>query len=250
MYRANLNSRDRGGAIAAVAAVHAALFFVLMQLSGRIDLTDPQSALRVFDITEEPPPPPVKPIRQPEPRQRQQPEESEGAASPANIRSEATPVVAPKPRIQLPVPTPIAVSETPREGTQPTQGASDVRGPGTGAGGTGTGTGSGGSGSGTGGGGGGGAVTPPRLLTPTLTGRDLPRDLLRAWPRGAQLFLRLRITAQGAVSECIVDRGTGNRAIDSAVCNLAHQRFRYRPALDRSGQAVAGWAGYRQVPPR
>jgi len=44
--------------------------------------------------------------------------------------------------------------------------------------------------------------------------------------------------------------GTGNPAIDSIICNLAHDRLRFRPALNRLGQPVAGWVGYRQTPPR
>jgi periplasmic protein TonB len=248
MYRSDLNTRDRGGAIAAVAAIHAGLLFALLNATGHIDITDPQNPIRMFDVIEEPPPPP-EPIRQPQ-RERERPREEEGAASPENIRSRATPIVDPEPRIPLPLPVPMAVTETPNEGVEATQGAAPVPGPGTGAGGIGTGTGSGGAGSGTGGGGGGDAVSPPRLLTPTLTGRDFPREMIRAWPRGAEVFLRIRVNPQGGVSECIVDRGTGIPAIDSTVCGLVHQRFRYRPALNRAGQAVAGWHGYRQVPPR
>jgi protein TonB len=74
--------------------------------------------------------------------------------------------------------------------------------------------------------------------------------LLDQWPQGAAVFLRLRVDAQGYVSECVVDRGTGIPAIDSAMCNLARERLRFRPALNRSGQAVAGWFGYAQPPPR
>jgi periplasmic protein TonB len=48
----------------------------------------------------------------------------------------------------------------------------------------------------------------------------------------------------------MVDRGTGIRSIDSSVCNIAHERLRFRPALNRSGQAVAGWFGYAQPAPR
>ena len=59
----------------------------------------------------------------------------------------------------------IAASRTPRQGTAPTQGASDVRGPGTGAGGAGTGTGSGSGGNGPGGGGDNGVAEPPHLVT-------------------------------------------------------------------------------------
>ncbi len=247
MYRSDLNARDKGGAIAAVIAIHAALLFAFLHMSGKIEIADVQRGLRVFDVNELRPPPPPPP---PPPQQKQQPKpaEEEGG-SPANIRSEATPVIAPTPQIEIPRPPPIAVTETPRQGAAPTQGAADVRGPGTGAGGTGTGTGTG-SGSGTGGGGEGGAAYPPRLVTPVLRGRDFPRELLDQWPRGATVFLRLRVDARGYVSECAVDRGTGVPAIDSTMCNLAHDRLRFRPALNRGGQAVAGWFGYAQPAPR
>jgi hypothetical protein len=32
--------------------------------------------------------------------------------------------------------------------------------------------------------------------------------------------------------------------------DLAHDRLRFRPAVNRIGQPVAGWVGYRQTPPR
>jgi protein TonB len=249
MYRSDLDSRDKGGAIAAVIGVHAALLFAFLHMSGRIDITDPQSALRVFDINEVPLPPPPPP---PPPQQRQEakPKEKEGGSAPKNIRSQATEVVAPKPQVVTPPVQKIAVAEIPRQGTAPTQGASDVRGPGTGAGGLGTGTGSGTGGNGPGGGGDNGVAYPPRLLTPVLRGRDFPQDLLESWPGGGQVFLRLRIDSSGFVSECIIDRGTGMAMIDSEVCALVHQRLRFRPALNRVGQPVAGWFGYRQTPPR
>jgi protein TonB len=105
-------------------------------------------------------------------------------------------------------------------------------------------------GNGTGGGGDNGVVSPPRLATPVLRGRDFPPGMLDRWPRGATVFMRLRIDARGYVSECTVDRGTGIPAIDAPLCNIVHDRLRYRPALNRSGQAVAGWAGYAQPAPR
>jgi protein TonB len=246
MYRSDLNSRDKSGAILAVAAIHAALLFTFLHISGRLDLAGPQSVLRVIDLAPEPPPPPPPP---PPRQQTEKPKEKEGGSSPKNIRSEATPVVAPKPKVETPRVNPIAASETPRQRNAPTQGASNVVGPGTGVGGIGTGTGSGTGGAGPGGGGE-GAVYPPQLLTPTLRGRDFPRQLLDDWPRGAQIFMRLRIDARGVVIQCIVDRGTGNPTIDYTVCNTVQARFRYRPAANRFGQPVAGWAGYRQTAPR
>jgi len=248
MYRSDLDSKDKGGALAGVIAVHAGLIFALLHLNGTIDLPIPQDALQVFDLREQPAPPPPPPPPPPEQqRPQQKPREKEGG-SPANVRSQATPVVAPKPIVEPQRPNPIAVTETPNQGAAPTQGAADVRGPGTGAGGTGTGSGTG-SGSGPGGGEG-GAAYPPRLVSPVLTGRDFSQALLRQWPRGAQVFLRLRVDNRGYVSECIIDRATGVAAIDSEICNLAYQRLRFRPALSQGGQPVAGWFGYRQTPPR
>lgn len=130
----------------------------------------------------------------------------------------------------------------------PTQGASVV-GPGTGAGGVGTGTASGAGGSGYGGGGDNGVAEPPHLLTAVLSGRDFPAGMLNQWPRNATVFLRLRVDASGYVSECMVDRGTGVPAIDSEICDLARGQLRFRPALNRAGQAVPGWFGYAQPAP-
>ena len=247
MYRTNLNRRDQGGAIIAVTAIHAALLFAFLNLSGKMPEAAEESVMRLFNIDQLKPPPPPPP---PPAQAQQKVKEKEGGSAPKNIRSEATPVVAPKPRIETPPVLRIAASETPRQGTSPTQGASNVPGPGTGAGGTGNGTGAGGSGNGPGGGGDGGVAEPPHLATPVLTGRDIPRDLLDQWPRGIPVFLRLRVNPQGYVSECNVLRGTGNPAIDNAMCNIAHDRLRFRPALNRMGQPVAGWFGYAQRPPR
>ena len=247
MYRSNLNNRDKGGAIFAVIAVHAALLLALLNISGAMPLPGREDVLRVFDIDQQPPPPPPPPPLQ---RQQPKPKEKEGGSAPKNIKSEATPVAAPKPKIEIPPVPQIAAAETPRQGTAPTQGASNVRGPGTGAGGVGTGTGSGAGGTGPGGGGDSGAVEPPHLVTPVLRGNDIPRNILIQWPHGATVFLRLRVDSRGFVSECAVDRGTGVAAIDAAMCNLAYERLRFRPALNRNRQAVAGWFGYAQPAPR
>jgi protein TonB len=165
------------------------------------------------------------------------------------VRSQATPVVAPKPQIRTPLVQRIVASATPRQGSQPTQGASSVAGPGTGAGGAGNGTGSGAGGNGSGSGDG-GIAEPPHLASPVLRGPDFPRDLLDQWPRGGTVFMRLRIDPNGNVAECMIDRGSGVATIDASLCNIVHDRLRFRPALNRSGQAVAGWFGYAQPAPR
>jgi len=250
MYAPTLRARDRGGVIAAVAVIHAGLLFAFLHLAGTIDLRETADITRVFDVREVPPPKPEPPVVEQRLEDTQKPKEEEGAASPENIRSQATPVVAPKPKVEIPVPPPVAVTPTPNEGAAPTQGASDRPGPGTGAGGIGTGTGSGGAGSGTGGGGEGLAAVRTRLATRPLRGRDFPRELLDAWPRGAWAFMRFRVDADGNIMQCIMDRGTGVPAIDDQICAIARQRLRFRPALDRNGRRVADWAAYGQEPPR
>ena len=244
MYRTQLQTRDKGGAIIAVAAVHAGLFLALLQISGRVDLTDPQNVMSVFDVTEAPPPPPPPP---PPPEQIPAKAKESSGGAPANIKSEATPIKRVAPRVRVPAPTPVRTSETPAQGASQTQGSSSLAGSGTGAGGSGTGTGAG-AGSGSAASGDGGVVQPPRLLTPVLTGRDFPPEMLAAWPGRTPVFLKLRIDANGSVAQCVVDRGTGNPLIDRDVCRTAQARLRYRPALNREGRPVAGWTGYAQRP--
>lgn len=245
MYRSNLNNRDKSGAIVAVAAIHAALLFAFLHLSGRVDLSDPQSVMRVFDVTEVPPPPPEPDVPKPAEEQ-QKPKETEGAAAPENIKSQATPVVAPKPRIQLPVPVPVTPTETPNEGAAPTQGAGDRPGQGTGAGGTGSGTGSGGAGSGAGGGGE-GIATRARLMTPSLRSRDYPSELRGRLSRGAAPFVMFTVQPNGRVSGCRIYQSSGDPAVDEMTCRLVTARFVYRPAYNRRGEPVASQMAYRQA---
>ena len=242
-YRTDISNRDRGGAVAAVIGVHLALLFVLLNLNGRRDLPSPESVLRVFNLAQPPQPPPQL-------RLQPRPKEKEGGSAPPNVRSEATPIEAPRPMVVVPPVPQIAASQTPRLGAMPTQGSAQVAGPGTGAGGTGNGNGAGAGGNGPGGGGDNGVAEPPHLATPVLNGRDFPRDMLEEWPSGATVFLRIRVDARGYVSECALDHGTGVATIDSQVCNIAHDRLRFQPALNRGGQAVAGWFGYAQRAPR
>jgi protein TonB len=242
-YRAHISNYERGRAFAAVVAIHAILLFVFLHLSGRMELAGPQSVIQAFDLTERPPPPPVR-------RQHVASKEKEGASAPPNIKSEATPVQAPDPVLVVPPLPQISASPTPRSGNAMTQGASDLRGTGTGAGGTGNGSGSGGEGNGSGSGGSDDVADAPHLVTNVLRGRDFPASTLDQWPHGATVFLRLRIDPRGYVSECAVDRGSGVPAIDSVVCNLAHDRLRFRPAHNHRGEAVAGWFGYAQRAPR
>ena len=60
-YRSNLETRDKGGAITAVIAIHAALLFAFLNLSGKMDLPVAETVTRVFDLKRPPPPPPPPP---------------------------------------------------------------------------------------------------------------------------------------------------------------------------------------------
>lgn len=237
----NLRPRERAGAMAAVIAIHAGLAFALLNLSGTIDERDLQEALRIIDIREVPPPEPLV-VEEPEPEQDKR---KEGAAAPKNIESQASPVVAPKPRVVIPVQNPVIAAPIPKQGPDQSQGAAPVRGPGTGAGGAGTGTGSGGSGTGPGGGGGGGIASGVRLIR-GITNRDYPDSIQRNWPRGGRIFLRLRVEPDGRISQCDVMRSFGDSAADQWTCPLIIRRAQLRPATDANGRPIAAWFGYVQ----
>jgi protein TonB len=243
MYQPQLTRRDRAATIMLVVAIHVALAFALVNLSQPLRDKLPEEVVEIFDVTEAPPPPVVvEEIPQPEDAK---PEREEGAASAKNIESKATPVVAPKPPIQLPIPQPMPVTKTPNTGSESTQGASNVVGPGTGAGGVGTGTGSGGSGSGTGGGGTGGIATRPSVVR-GITNRDYPDEVARYWPRGGAVFIAVRVLPNGRATDCKINRSIGVPAIDQWTCKLVEERAVFRPATDSNGRPVASWYGYIQ----
>ena len=241
MYRPVPTPRDRAATLTAVVVVHIALAFALLNLSGAARLPLPDERTQLIDITAEPPPPPIVEI-QPEAAR---PEKQEGAASARNIESQATPVFAPEPVVELPTPPPIAASPTPTQGTQPTQGASDAVGPGTGAGGSGTGTGSGGAGAGDGGGGA-GIATRARLISPSLRTRDYPSGLRDRLLTGAPPFVMFTVEPNGRVTNCRIYRSSGDPVIDMVTCSLVTARFVYRPAYNQRGQPVASQMAYEQ----
>lgn len=238
MYRSDLNTGDRAGTLVLVALIHVGLAYAFLNLSGTMRVIEQQVIPQLIDVTIQPPPPIVDVSLEEE-----KPQKKEGAASAKNVESTATPVAAPKPRIVLPVPPPMPVAEVPNRGADPTQGASNVVGPGTGAGGVGSGTGAGGTGSGAGGGGG---AAIRSAVVRGITNRDYPVQLQRSWPRGGAIFVRLRIEANGRPSQCDVMRGYGDRLADQWTCALLMERGQFRPARDANGQPVADWLGYVQ----
>ena len=225
-------TRDRLASVAGVAAFHALLGYALIvglgfQIPKAID-----DRLKLFDVPVEAPPPPIEETIPVKPRNT----EPEGAAAPPNLKSKATPVVAPERKIELKVPSPVIAAPKPAEGAQASSGAAPVPGPGTGAGGIGNGFGSGGSGTGTGGGG--GAAIRARLIQGSLSRRDYPRHLKNAGI-GGEVQVRLTIAANGRVSNCAVLKSSGNAELDQMSCGLIQHRYRFDPARDAQGRPVA-----------
>jgi protein TonB len=156
-----------------------------------------------------------------------------GSASPPNLRSHPTPVVAPPPIVQPLQPPPMQAALNPGTGTAPTAGAADVRGSGLGSGGQGDGSGSGSGGDG----GGDGGDVPPRLLKGRLKNSDYPRTAADAGAEGSVL-VRYTVGKDGRASSCRVTRSSGNDELDRTTCRLIVERFRFVPSRDASGNPV------------
>ena len=190
----------------------------------------PEEALQIFEVGPEPPPPPrekIVPHRNPSHRR-------EGAASPPNLRSEPTEVVAPTPVVPLPIPPPVIAAPIAGVGSAPTAGNADVRGPGTGSGGEGNGRGSGGEGDGSGDG---GAEIPPQQVRGELRDSDYPEGAAEAGI-GGTVGVRYLVRTDGRVRECTITHSSGSAELDATTCRLIEQRFRFHPSRDRSGRPV------------
>ena len=112
---------DRIKSAIAVAVFHALLGYAFVVGLGVDVVAQAGETMKLFDVTEPPPPPPerIVPDRRPS-------EAPEGEASPQNLRSKATPVVAPKPEVSLQVPPPIIAAPTPAQGAETSTGAAPV----------------------------------------------------------------------------------------------------------------------------
>ena len=225
-------NRERIAAAVFTVMVEALLLYALLVGLRVVPYVPVEDAMKVINVAVPPPPRPEPPPPRPA-EVKQRTKEKEGAASPKNIRSKATPVVAPKPVIPPPR-RPIEATLKADFGRISTSGASDVRGPGTGSGGFGEGTGSGRGGYGPGGGGG---RSPPIHISGRLRDADYPRAALDAL-EGGTVTVVVTIEPNGRVSQCDVVRSSGSYALDDTTCRLIQQRYRYRPARDDYGRPV------------
>ena len=222
-YRAEPTRPDKAKAAAGVAAVYAVVVGAALVMPSdsplRIGEDDPTVLIDIKQPLEPQPPPPEDPGRA---------EEEEGAAG---KKAEPTPVVAPKPRIEIPAKPPVVAAPIAGTGNATTAGAA-TSGTGPGAGGSGTGRGGGGAG------GGEGLASGPQLLGGNSS--KLDRGLLRVFAsdRGYG-HLWLTISESGRVSNCSVRQSTGNGQVDQALCNLMIGQSRWTPARDRQGRPVS-----------
>lgn len=181
------------------------------------------------------PPPSPAPPPPPPPSHHHRPS---GKSAPPALRAKAAPVYAPL-VIHAP-PPPIPVAPQVALGTQSHNGAAPTPGPGSGAGGSGNGTGSGASGNGDGAGG-----SDPEWTGGKIKSSDYPLAAREAHAQGTT-SVTIAVTPQGRPSACHITQSSHNAALDTATCALVLQRFRFRPARDAAGHAVAGEVDYDQ----
>ena len=193
---------------------------ILTGLNVRI-VGDAVEHLQAFDITLPKPPPPEPPPNV----QPKQAKKDEGAPA----APKASPIVAPKPEVQLPTRQVIAAAAEAGTGNSSSNGQ----------GGVGTGTGAGGTGIGPGGGGG---NSPARLV------RNLSRSDYRRLAGGrldsGSAGLAIGVDTSGRVDSCKVEHSSGDPVIDSGLCPLIAARLRFSPARDSSGTAIRYYTHY------
>ena len=232
MAYADRSKRERIVAATAAGGVQALLIYALLSGLAWRSVPGFDEGLEIFAVTPQAPPSPrTIPARQKVSR-------PEGAAAPKSLRSTATEVVAPPPIVPLPVAPPVIAAPVANTGADPTQGASDLPGPGIGSGGVGTGFGSGGSGNGDGSGW--DDETPPRWKKGRIRDSDYPREAADAGGSGT-VSVRYRVEIDGRVTGCVITRTSGNAILDETTCRLIEQRFRYEPSRDARGRPVISY---------
>lgn len=241
--------RPRPALLAAIVLGHLALGYGLARAFAP-NVTDSveRSVVSVFNVTitapEEPPPPPPPPPSEVE----ESAPQSGAQGSPGET---ATPreVVAPEPRVTVKAqpPAPRASST----GSANRSGAADA-GDGTGSAGVGEGTGSGDGGSGTGNGTGGTgagilATKPQHIAGAINAARDFPiPDGGRGVRRGTSVTVRVTVTTDGRAKDCSVFRPSPDAEADRITCRLVEERLRFKPAIDRAGNAIEAPFYWRQ----
>ena len=167
----------------------------------------------------DPPPPP-------------EPDAVEEGGAAETSRGETAEPSPPEPLAPLASPTPAEPAPDAGSGAASGRGAAAGSGAGTGGEGAGSGAGRGGAGRGA------GTVTPPVRIAGALSNADYRRV---GPPQGAggTVSIAFRVRPDGRVDSCRVERSSGWAVLDAATCRLVTERFRFRPARDAAGRAMA-----------
>ena len=210
---------------------------IIYGLAGPAVLLPPGST-SLISIALDPPP-------QPKARLKASGSTERGAAAPPSLKAEAAPVVAPLRIIVPPRPVPAAIIPAASVGVK--AGAAMQPGAGSGAGGLGTGSGSGTGGTGTGDGNGDGAGggSDPDWIGGKIRDKDYPKALREANISGTTVA-EVAVGTSGRATGCRVTRSSGSRELDATTCRLVMERFRFKPARNAAGQAVAAQIEYEQ----
>jgi TonB family protein len=75
-------------------------------------------------------------------------------------------------------------------------------------------------------------------LTRVISHTDYPMEALRKG-EGGRVFMRLRISPEGRVSDCAVLISSGSKSLDQASCGLMVRKANLEPAIGRDGEASA-----------
>ncbi|WP_109806997.1 energy transducer TonB [Sphingosinithalassobacter portus] len=81
-------------------------------------------------------------------------------------------------------------------------------------------------------------ATRATLISGAISNEDYPPEARDAREQGV-VVVQYRIETDGLVSDCEVVRSSGSPSLDTKSCALIVERFRYSPARDANGQAVA-----------
>ena len=212
---------DRAKAAAATLLIHvaigAAFLTGLVTHVGR----QPSEVMQTFNL--EPPPPPPPPVVE---KEKSAPKDKAGEAG---KKAEPSPIVMPKPKIELPAKPPVAAAPIAGQGAASSAGAA-LAGAGTGAGGTGNGLGGGGSG--------GAGFTPAQKIT-KIPDREYRRIRSISGMASGRVGLSIRVGPDGSPSNCRIARTSGNASVDALMCQLTLAWVRFRPARDPAGRAVS-----------
>lgn len=238
--RYHTSPRSRVPAVLVAGAFQLVLAFVLVRglapgLAGSVVEASRQTLAVTF--SNKPPSEPVVP-QKPAEKAGERPR-TEGASAQAGKQARAKPVAAPRPPVAI---EPTALPPVSGDGEDAQAGAAPA-GEGTGAGGAGLGPGGGRQGLGQGGGGTG--VRAVKIAGDINSARDYPRKT-RDLRIGHSVIIDLGVGRDGRVSSCHIVRPSPDAAADRITCELAQERFRFRPATDGAGNPVPATFRWQQ----